>query len=139
MGAYISTREKIAKDDKGLIEFLSISGYRYETLKNTLDYMKQIWKMTKDYVQSAQKLFDGLKRDVSNKSLNSLTLVTSMTAGSSIITVLTKEPVFTAFGLSFAIVLAIVVFSTNKFLNYISKNRQYKISDEEYDKEIIKR
>jgi len=136
MGAYISTREKIAKGDNELIEFLAISGYRYETLKNTLDYIKQLWKMTKEYVVSAQKLFDGLKKDVSNKSLNSLTLVTSMTAGSSIITVLTKEPVFTVFGLSFAIILAITVFSTNKILNYISKNRKYKVSDIEYDKEI---
>lgn len=136
MGSYISTREKIAKSDKELIEFITISGYRYETLKDTLDYTKQLWKMTKDYVISAQKLFDGLKKDVSNKSINSLTLVTSMTAGSSIITVLTKQPVFTTFGITFAIVLAITVFLMNKGLNYISQNRNYKVSDIEYDKEI---
>jgi len=136
MGSYISTREKIAKGDEGLIEFLAISGYRYETLKDTLEYIKQLWKMTKEYVVSAQKLFDGLKKDVSNKSINSLTLVTSMTAGSSIITVLTKEPVFTAFGFTFAIILAIVVFSMNKILNFMSKNRKYKVTDIGYDKEI---
>lgn len=138
MGSYISTREKIAKGDSELIEFITISGYRYETLKDTLDYIKQLWKMTKEYVVSAQKLFDGLKKDVSNKSINSLTLVTSMTAGSSIITVLTKEPVFTAFGLTFAIALAIIVFLMNKGLNLISQNRNYKVSDIEYDKEINK-
>ena len=37
MSTYISTREKIAKSDKGLEEFLAISGYRYETLRDTLD------------------------------------------------------------------------------------------------------
>ena len=136
MGAYISTREKIAKSDEDLSEFLAISGYRYETLRDTLDYIKQLWKMTKDYVMSAQKLFDRLKNDVSNKSINSLTLVTSMTAGSSIITVLTKEPVFTVFGLSFALVLAVTVFITNKGLNFISKNRKYNVTDIEYDKDI---
>ena len=136
MGAYISTREKIAKSDEQLSEFLAISGYRYETLRDTLDYIKQLWKMTKDYVMSAQKLFDRLKNDVSNKSINSLTLVTSMTAGSSIITVLTKEPVFTVFGLSFALVLAVTVFITNKGLNFISKNRKYNVTDIEYDKDI---
>lgn len=136
MSCYISTREKIAKSDKELAEFLSISGYRYETLRDTLDYIKQLWKMTKEYVSSAQKLFDGLKKDVSNKSINSLTLVTSMTAGSSLITVLTKEPTFTAYGFTFAAALAIIVFSMNKGLNFISKNRTYKVSDINYDKDI---
>lgn len=136
MSCYISTREKIAKSDKELSEFLAISGYRYETLRDTLDYIKQLWKMTKEYVSSAQKLFDGLKKDVSNKSINSLTLVTSMTAGSSLITVLTKEPTFTAYGFTFAAALAIIVFSMNKGLNFISKNRTYKVSDINYDKDI---
>ena len=136
MSCYISTREKIAKSDKELAEFLSISGYRYETLRDTLDYIKQLWKMTKEYVSSAQKLFDGLRKDVSNKSINSLTLVTSMTAGSSLITVLTKEPTFTVYGFTFAAALAIIVFAMNKGLNFISKNRTYKVSDINYDKDI---
>ena len=59
MGTYISTREKIAKSDGELAEFLAISGYRYETLRDTLDYIKYLWGMTKNYVSSAQKLFDG--------------------------------------------------------------------------------
>ena len=36
MGTYVSTREKIAKADEGLQEFLAVSGYKYETLRNTL-------------------------------------------------------------------------------------------------------
>lgn len=50
---YLPTREKIAKNDKELIEFLNLSGYRYETLKDTLDYIKHLWSMTKNYVSSA--------------------------------------------------------------------------------------
>ena len=137
MGTYISTREKIAKNDDELREFLNISGYRYETLRDTLDYIKYIWDMTKNYVSSAQKLFDGLKSDVSNKSLNSLTLVTSMSAGTSIISLLTKsQPEFTSFGIIYFFVLAIMVYCINKFLKYISKNRIYTIKDITYDKNI---
>ena len=55
MGTYISTREKIAKSDTELAEFLAISGYRYETLRDTLDYIKYLWSMTKNYVSAAQK------------------------------------------------------------------------------------
>ena len=43
MSSYISPREKIAKSDPELEKFLRISGYRYETLCDTLDYIKQIW------------------------------------------------------------------------------------------------
>ena len=60
MSTYLPTREKIAKNDKELIEFLEISGFRYETLKDTLDYIKHLWSMTKNYIVSAQKLFNGL-------------------------------------------------------------------------------
>lgn len=137
MGSYISTREKIAKNDAELTEFLAISGYRYETLRDTLDYIKQIWDMTKNYVNSAQKLFDGLKKDVSNKSINSLTVVTSMSAGTSIITLLTKsQPEFTTFGIVYFFVLALIVLAANKVLTFISNNRKYKVSDISYDKNI---
>lgn len=137
MSSYLSTREKIAKNDKELVEFLNISGYRYETLKDTLDYIKQLWNMTKNYVSSAQKLFSGLKSDVSNKSINSLTLVTSMSAGTSVIGLLTKsEPKFTIFGIKYFFILAIIVFMMNKGLKYVQSKRRYRINDSELDKDI---
>ncbi len=137
MSSYISTREKIAKSDPELEEFLRISGYRYETLRDTLDYIKQIWNMTKDYVSSAQKLFNGLKQDVTSNSINSLTIVTSMSAGVSIIGLLTKtEPKFTTFGFAYFILLALIVFMANKVLNFIAKTKKYSINDIEYEKDI---
>ncbi len=137
MSSYLSTREKIAKNDKELVEFLNISGYRYETLKDTLDYIKQLWNMTKNYVSSAQKLFSGLKSDVSNKSINSLTLVTSMSAGTSVIGLLTKsEPKFTIFGIKYFFILAIIVFTMNKGLKYVQSKRRYRINDSGLDKDI---
>lgn len=137
MSTYISTREKIAKSDKELEEFLAISGFRYETLRDTLDYIKSLWDMTKNYVTSAQKLFDGIKQDVTSSSINSLTIVTSMSAGASIITLLTKSaPEFTVFGVLYFFILALFGWSSNKLLKSISRNRNYKISDIEYDKNI---
>ncbi len=137
MSSYISTREKIAKSDPELEEFLRISGYRYETLRDTLDYIKQIWSMTKDYVSSAQKLFNGLKQDVTSNSINSLTIVTSMSAGVSIIGLLTKtEPKFTTFGFVYFILLALIVFFANKVLNFIARTKKYSINDTEYEKDI---
>ena len=137
MGTYISTREKIAKSDKELEEFLSISGYRYETLRDTLDYIAYLWDMTTNYVVSAQKLFDGLKTDVTSKSVDSLTIVTSMSAGASIIALLTESrPEFTVFGVLYFFILAFLGWGTTKLLSFISNRRKYEISDIEYEKNI---
>lgn len=137
MGTYISTREKIAKSDKELEEFLHISGYRYETLRDTLDYIKYLWDMTKSYVSSAQKLFDGLKQDVTSKSVDSLTIVTSMSAGAAIIGLLTESaPDFTIFGVIYFFVLAILGWGSTRLLSKIASKRKYEVADTEYAKNI---
>lgn len=137
MNTYISTREKIAKSDKELEEFLAISGYRYETLRDTLNYIKYLWTMTKNYVNSAQKLFDGIKQDVTSSSVNSLTIVTSMSAGASIIGLLTKtKPEFTVFGVLYFFILALIGWGSTKLLGIVSKTKKYEISDIEYEKDL---
>lgn len=139
MGTYISTREKIAKSDAELTEFLAISGYRFETLRDTLDYIKYLWDMTQTYVSSAQKLFSSLKSDVTSKSINSLTIVTSMSAGASIISLITKsEPTFTVFGVIYFFILALIGWGSTRMLSFISKNRRYEVADAAYDKNIDK-
>ncbi len=133
MSTYIGTREKIAKSDKELTEFLAISGYRYETLKDTLDYIKYLWDMTQNYVSSAQKLFEGLKADVTSKSVDSLTIVTSMSAGASIIGLLTETaPDFSIFGIIYFFILALLGWFSTKILGAISNHRKYEVSDVEY-------
>ncbi len=137
MNSYLPTRERIAKNDPELSEFLAISGYRYETLKDTLEYIKQIWVMTKEYVNSAQKLFSGLKQDVTSSSVDSLTIVTSMSAGASVISLLTNsQPEFTLFGVFYFFVLAFLGWGTTKVLSFIGKNKKYDVSDVEYEKDI---
>lgn len=137
MSTYISTREKIAKSDDEVAEFLAISGYRYETLRDTLDYIKYLWNMTKNYVSSAQKLFEGIKSDVTSKSVDSLTIVTSMSAGASIIGLLTETaPEFTIFGVVYFFLLALLGWGSTKILGAISNKRKYEVSDVEYEKDI---
>ena len=137
MSTYLPTREKIAKSDEELAEFLAISGYRYETLKDTLDYIKSLWTMTKNYVSSAQKLFDGLGSQITEKSVDNLTIVTSMGVGASLIGLFTESaPSFTVFGVVYFFALALVGWLVNKIMSTISKKRKYEVADIEYDKNI---
>lgn len=137
MSTYISTRERIAKQDRELEEFLAISGFRYETLRNTLEYIKYLWDMTKNYVQSAQKLFDGIKQDVTSSSIDSLTIVTSMSAGAAILNLFTEsEPTFTTFGFFYFFILALVGWVATKLLSKVAEKRKYEISDVDIDTNI---
>ncbi len=137
MSTYLPTREKIAKNDAELEEFLNISGYKYETLKDTLNYVQYLWDMTKQHVNSAQSLFAGLKSDVTSKSIKNLAIITALSAGTQIINLLTKgSPVFTWFGIAYVIVLIVACFGLNKWLKFSAKQRSYKISDADYEKNI---
>lgn len=137
MSTYISTRERIAKSDHELTEFLEVSGYRYETLRDTLSYIQELWAMTKNYVNQAMSLFSDLKQEVTNKSVDNLTVVTSMGVGASLIGLFTESaPTFTVFGFVYFFALAIIGYLVNKIMKFISENRKYHISDIEYDKDI---
>ncbi|MBR0488115.1 hypothetical protein IJJ39_00340, partial [Candidatus Saccharibacteria bacterium] len=126
-----------AKSDEDLEEFLEISGYRYETLRDTLDYIKYLWDMTENYVRAAQKQFAGLKEDVTSKSVESLTIVTSMSAGAAILSLFTEsEPEFTTFGFIYFFVLALVGWGAQKILTYVGNRQKYDVTDVEYEKHI---
>lgn len=137
MSAYLRTREKLAKNDENLTSALDQIGYRYETLGNTLSYMQQIWSMTKNYVNSAKSLFNDLQSEVTQKSLDNLTIVTSMGVGASLIGLFTESaPTFTIFGVGYFFILAFVGFSVNRIMKKLSEKRKYDISDIDYDHNI---
>lgn len=137
MSTYLPTREKIAKSDEELEEFLKISGYRYETLRDTLTYIQYLWGMTQNYVQAAQRQFEGIKSDVTSKSVSSLTIVTSMSAGAAILGLFqNSKPEFTMFGVFYFFILAVIGWSSNKILKAISSKQKYNVTDIEYEKDI---
>lgn len=137
MSTYLKTRERLVKDDEKLKEALDLIGYRYETLGNTLSYIKELWKMTSNYVNSAKKLFSELKEDVTNSSISNLTIVTSMGVGAALIELFTEsEPSFSSFGLIYFFILALIGFVVNKIMQTIASHKKYEINDIEYDKNI---
>lgn len=130
MGTYIPTREKIAKNDKELSEFLEISGYSYETLTDTLNYIQYLWDMTRNYIESAQKQFESLKTDMTNKSVDTLTVVNSVSAGACIMSLFQSLQIeITLDGIISIVILAIIAWGAPKIINLISNRQKYEITD----------
>ncbi|MES2225466.1 MAG: hypothetical protein V4480_01505 [Patescibacteria group bacterium] len=138
MGTYLHTRERIVKSDENLTSFLSLLEYRYETLGDTLDYLKQIWTMTKNYVNSALDLFSSLQAQATQNSVKNLTVVTSMGVGATLIGLFTTDsiPKFTMFGIAYFLALAAIGYFANKTTNWFYARKAYNISDIDYDKDI---
>ena len=72
MGTYIRTRESIAKNNAGLANFLDVLDFKYETLADTLEYIKDIWNMTKNYVNSALDLFSSIQAASTESSVTKI-------------------------------------------------------------------
>ena len=138
MGAYLHTRESIAKNDVDLKSFGDVLEYRYEALLNTHAYLKEIWVMTKNYVDSSLKLFSDLQAKATQSSVENLTIVTSMGVGATIIGLFTTDsvPQFTTFGATYFIILAAVGYMAKKTTTWFYARKSYTISDIEYDTRI---
>jgi hypothetical protein len=137
MGAYINTRETIAKNDKELTKFINVLQFKYETLSNTLAYIKEIWGMTKRYVNSAIDIFSNIQASTTEHSVKNLAVITSMGVGATLIGLFTKKaPELTWFGASYFLALVLIGYATNKILQMIYTRRMYKIKNVKIAKDI---
>jgi len=138
MGVYISTRGSIAKNNPDMEKFADVLQFKYETLKDTLSYIKDIWEMTKMYVNSAVEVFSDLQAKATNNSIKNLTVVTSMGVGASLIALFTKNslPEFTLVGLGYFVALVAIGWSTNKIMRVLSLRKKYSIKNIKADKNI---
>ena len=137
MGIYINTRGSIIKNNKELSNFTDVLQFKYETLSDTLSYIKELWRMTKNYVNSAVTLFSDIQAKSTERSVTNLAIITSMGVGATLIGLFTEQkPEFTWFGAGYFFALAFVGYVTNKIMKAIYANRMYKIKDIKIAKNI---
>ncbi len=129
MGAYVSTRSSIAKNlniDKDLIMLFE---YKFETLTDTLTYIKEIWKMTSDYLSSAIANMVEIKNQSTSNNLKSLQTITSIGVISGVLGYLSasKLPSISFSGLIYFLIL----FGMTWLMNYVIvrkyQNKQYSL------------
>lgn len=137
MGSYIGTRASIARSYPEFAKLFKTMEYSYEKLSNTLNYVKIIWQMTKNHVSSAVVLFTDLAASSTGKSIQDLTVITSMGVGASLINLFTGQPPSLSWmGAIYFVVLAVIGYSVNRFMKFIYRNRNYEVSDVEIVKDI---
>jgi hypothetical protein len=138
MGTYINTRGSIIKNNPDMEKFADVLQFKYETLNDTLSYVKEIWGMTRSYVESALSVFGDLQAKATSNSIKNLTVVTSMGVGATLLGLFSKTelPSFTLNGIYYFLILAFVGWSVNKIMNKIYLRKEYSIKNIKADRNI---
>ncbi len=130
MDSYLAVRESVVLRHQGDTELYQALHYKYASLKSTLDYVNDLWTMTKNYVESAQELFRELQSKATEGSLKNLTVVTTIGVFASLSKVLSKDGYdFTWYGVILLVSFIVVGLASSRLLKFIAARREYKIKN----------
>jgi len=129
MGAYINTRAAIAKNlkiEKYLVELFQ---FKFEILNNTLSYIKEIWQMTQDYLESAIDIIKEIEGKSTRNSIRSLQLITTVGIISGILGYLAQDklPKISSSGVVYFLLLISLTAVINGAIAVIYRNSKYRI------------
>ncbi len=129
MNSYINTRSSIAKHLKIEQDLVSLFEYKFETLTDTLSYIKEIWKMTTDYLGSAISNLVEIKNQTTSNNLKSLQTITSIGVISGVLGYLsaTKLPTVSKEGAIYFLVLFCLTWAMNYVIVRKYKNKKYSL------------
>lgn len=138
MGLYIGTRASIVKNSGWSDVLTNVLAFKYENLHHSLDYVKSLWKMTKQYVDSGIQIFNEVNQSSTKNAVNALTIISSIGVVGVLLAHVTKTEIspITITGLFYISLLFTIAFFINRFINFIFQSLRYKISNVDYKKEI---
>lgn len=138
MPAYVRTRQKITDIQKIDASLQPLFQSKFETLLDTHEYIKHLWNMTKNYLDSAIAVFTDLQAKSTKNTISSLQLITTIGVVAGILGYLGRDtlPTFTAKGLIYFGLLMAITWVINTLVSKVYKNMKYKIDSEDLKKDI---
>lgn len=130
MGSYITTRAKCAKELQVDNHLVALFQFKFETLIDTLAYIKEIWSMTRDYIASAIQIIVEIDSKATNRSIQSLQVITTIGVVSGILGYLSSNslPQITLAGIAFFLLLIGLTLLVETIISTIFKNLKYPVS-----------
>lgn len=129
MGSYINTRSSISKKLQIDEDLVLMFEYKFETLTDTLSYIKEIWKMTGDYLASAISNLVEIKNQSTSSNLKSLQTITSIGVISGVLGYLSanKLPTVSQSGVIYFILLFCLTWIMNYAISTKQKNKKFSL------------
>lgn len=131
MDVYIETRSAMVKKDKLDSTLSDILEFKYDNLSNSIRYIKSLWSMTKQYLDSAINVFSEINALSTRNSVQALTVISSIGVISGVIGFLSTDtlPSVTRAGLVYFGLLLVGSVIVNRLLQFIYSHIKYKIND----------
>lgn len=109
----------------------------YETLSDTLSYVKEVWSMTKNYVESAQTIFSDIQAKSADSSFKDLTVITSAGVMVGLLRLLNQKiPEITVSTVSYFIFILLIGYLANRIIQFVAMRKKYEIQDVKIKKNI---
>lgn len=138
MPTYVKTRQKIT-DVENLDDNLKpLFQFKFETLLDTHEYVKHLWKMTENYLTSAIAIFSEIQTKSTKNTISSLQLITTIGVVAAILGYLGRDalPQFTLIGIVYFILLMLMTWVINSIVSSFFKNKKYEIEKQDIQKDI---
>lgn len=130
MDLYMASRSRIATA-RGWDDYLSdVLQFRYSNLEHTHDYVRSLWAMTKQYVDSAIQILSEIGSQSTKTSVQTLTVISSIGVVSGIINYLAlpKLPKFSQIGEEYFLMLLGVALLLNGLVGLIYGLARYRVN-----------
>ena len=130
------TRASIAKYlnvEKHLIELFR---YKFEDLFNSLEYIKELWKMTEKYVNSSIQVLVEISNKTAVSGIRSIQVLASIGVFTGIVGYLTRDslPKVSQVGVIYLLFLAAAVLIIDTTIKLYSKNKKYEMKFNDSEK-----
>jgi hypothetical protein len=129
MGSYAKTRASISKKLGVENNLVTLFQYKFEDLFNTLDYIKEVWNMTSDYVDSAIKIMNEIDVKSTSTGLKSIQLLASIGVVTGILRYMNPKylPVFSTTTALYVIALGLVALALDLGIKKLQKRKRYEL------------
>ncbi len=135
MGAYLRTRGKIYSSQKVDEVLDQVFSYKYETLEDTLAYVKELWKMTDNYLSATLGRFGEIGAESTRNSIGSLRLITTIGVIAGIMGYLGRDslPAFTLMGGLFFVILLVATWAINEIVAWYYSRKNYALKKDTHE------
>jgi hypothetical protein len=138
MHSYAKTRRSVSEKLNIQKNLVDLFDYRFEDLFDTLDYIKEIWGMTVDYVNSSLRVIEDLSQKSEGKSIKSIQLLASIGVITGLLRYaeISALPAVNKTMAGYLIILGLIAFSLDWVLTKMAKEKKYKLKFVETSEKI---
>jgi len=138
MPSYAHTRASLSKNlsvEKRLVDLFQ---YKFEDLFSSLQYIREIWSMTVDYISAAIQVLVEIDNKTTLGGIRSIQILASIGVVTGVFGYLSQDtlPSINQFGAIYLVVLGVFAFGIDHLLKRYSKSKRYKLRFIEREKKI---